>query len=245
MEQIKIRFMKRFTLTVIAIAATIFAGNMLFAQNAQENNCIEVSARVEKQITPDIIYIGITINGQSGKGKDYIENKEKEMTRLLQELKIDVAKNLTVQDMNSDLKRYFLKKDNILATKSYILKVSAANEVAAVFDALNSIGISDVSLNRTAISPELEKQVKDELLASAAKKALENASILAEAVGNKAGKVIYIQNYYNFAQPYAANFSLRNAKSVATDGVVEESIPTLEISKSTISINVMCRFAIE
>lgn len=237
--------MKRFTLTIIAIVATIFAGNMLFAQNAQETNCIEVSARVEKQITPDIIYIGITIDEQNGKGKDYIETKEREMIKILQELKIDVAKNLTVQDMNSDLKKYFLKKNNILATKSYTLKVSTADEVAAVFDALNNLGISNVSLTKTAISPELEKQVKDELLASAAKKAQENAAILAEAVGSKAGKVIYIQNYYNFAQPYAANFSLRNAKSVATDGVVEESIPTLEISKSTISINVMCRFSIE
>lgn len=237
--------MKRFTLTIIAIAATIFAGNMLFAQNAQETNCIEVSARVEKQITPDIIYIGITIDEQNGKGKDYIETKEREMIKILQELKIDVAKNLTVQDMNSDLKKYFLKKNNILATKSYTLKVSTADEVAAVFDALNNLGISNVSLTKTAISPELEKQVKDELLASAAKKAQENAIILAEAVGSKAGKVIYIQNYYNFAQPYAANFSLRNAKSVATDGIVEESIPALEISKSTISINVMCRFSIE
>ncbi len=237
--------MKRFTLTIIAIVATIFAGNMLFAQNAQETNCIEVSARVEKQITPDIIYIGITIDEQNGKGKDYIETKEREMIKILQELKIDVAKNLTVQDMNSDLKKYFLKKNNILATKSYTLKVSTADEVAAVFDALNNLGISNVSLTKTAISPELEKQVKDELLASAAKKAQENAAILAEAVGSKAGKVIYIQNYYNFAQPYAANFSLRNAKSVATDGIVEESIPTLEISKSTISINVMCRFSIE
>lgn len=237
--------MKRFTLTIIAIVATIFADNMLFAQNAQETNCIEVSARVEKQITPDIIYIGITIDEQNGKGKDYIETKEREMIKIMQELKIDVAKNLTVQDMNSDLKKYFLKKNNILATKSYTLKVSTADEVAAVFDALNNLGISNVSLTKTAISPELEKQVKDELLASAAKKTQENAAILAEAVGSKAGKVIYIQNYYNFAQPYAANFSLRNAKSVATDGVVEESIPTLEISKSTISINVMCRFSIE
>lgn len=237
--------MKRFTLTIIAIAATMFTGNMLFAQNAQETNCIEVSARVEKQITPDIIYIGITIDEQNGKGKDYIETKEREMIKILQELKIDVTKNLTVQDMNSDLKKYFLKKNNILATKSYTLKVSTADEVAAVFDALNNLGISNVSLTKTAISPELEKQVKDELLASAAKKAQENATILAEAVGSKAGMVIYIQNYYNFAQPYAANFSLRNAKSVATDSIVEESIPTLEISKSTISINVMCRFSIE
>jgi uncharacterized protein YggE len=124
--------------------------------------------------------------------------------------------------------------------------VGTADEVATVFDILNSIGISDVNLSKTSISPELEKKVKDELLADAAKKAKENASILAEAVGSKAGKAIYIQNYYNFAQPVAANYSLRSAKSFATaDGIMEEeSIPSLEINKSAISINVTCRFEI-
>ncbi len=233
-----------FTLVIVA-AITVFCSSA-FAQTMQDPHHIEVSTRVEKQITPDIVYVAITIDEQQNKGKIYIETKEREMIKALQELNIDVEKNLTVKDMNSDIKKYFLKKSNILATKSYTLKLGTAEQVAAVFDALNDIGISDVSLERTAISPELEKQTKDELLVSAAKKAKENASILAEAVGSKAGKVIYIQNYYNFSQPYGANFSLRNTKAVAmADGVVEESIPSLELNKSTISVNVLCRFEIE
>lgn len=238
--------MRKIVFTALAITS-LFLSTAGFAQNGAttESNYIEVSARVEKQITPDIIYIGITIDEQENKGKISIENKEKEMIRTLQELKIDVEKNLTVKDMNSDLKKYFLKKNNILATKSYVLKVSTADQAAAVFDALNNIQISDVTLEKTAISPELEKQVKDELLVSAAQKAKENASILAQAVGSKAGKAIYIQNYYNFAQPYAANFSTRNMKaSTMADGVTYESIPSLEISKSTVSVNVLCRFMI-
>lgn len=231
-------------LTALTIIQTSTAA--LYAQNYnQEQNYIEVSTRVEKQITPDMIYINIVIREADSKTKNYLETKEKEMIKALQSIKIDVEKNLTVKDMNSNLKQYFLKKDNILATKSYTLKVSTADEVATVFDLLNSIGISDVNLNRTAISPELEKKVKDELLADAAKKAKENATILAEAVGSKAGKALYIQNYYNFAQPVAANYALRSTKSFATaDGIMEESIPTLEINKSSVSINVTCRFEI-
>lgn len=238
--------MKRFIIAAIAIIASVCTTS-LFAQNySQEQNYIEVSTRVEKQVTPDIIYISIVIKEADSKAKNYLETKEKEMIKALQSIGIDVEKNLTVKDMNSNLKQYFLKKDNILATKSYTLKVNTADEVATVFDILNSIGISDVNLSKTSISPELEKKVKDELLADAAKKAKENASILADAVGSKAGKAIYIQNYYNFAQPVAANYSLRSAKSFATaDGMVEESIPTLEINKSAISINVTCRFEIQ
>ena len=237
--------MKKIIIATFALVASLFA-TTVYAQNYnQEQNYIEVSARAEKQITPDMIYIGITISEQDSKSKNWLENKEKEMIKALQTLKIDVEKSLTVKDMSSNLKQYFLKKDNILATKSYILKVNTADEVAAVFDLLNSIGISDVSLNKTSISPELEKQVKDELLASAAKKAKENAIILAEAVGSKAGKAIYIQNYYNFSQPAGANFALKSARTTfSADGVIEESIPSLEINKSTISINVTCRFEI-
>ena len=242
-------FIRKSVFAAIALTAlTIIQASTaaLYAQNYnQEQNYIEVSTRVEKQITPDMIYINIVIREADSKTKNYLETKEKEMIKALQSIKIDVEKNLTVKDMNSNLKQYFLKKDNILATKSYTLKVSTADEVATVFDLLNSIGISDVNLNRTAISPELEKKVKDELLADAAKKAKENATILAEAVGSKAGKALYIQNYYNFAQPVAANYALRSTKSFATaDGIMEESIPTLEINKSSVSINVTCRFEI-
>ncbi len=236
--------MKKIIITTLAIVAFIYS-SALYAQNNFEQNFIEVSARAEKQITPDIIYLGITISENGNKEKNYLETKERQMIKALQGIKIDVEKCLTVNDMSSNLKQYFLKKDNILATKQYTLKLNTADEVATVFDLLNSIGISDVNLTRTSISPELEKKVKDELLASAAKKTQENAIILAEAVGSKAGKAIYISNYYSFAQPAGANVMLRSAKSTfSADGAMQESIPTLEINKSTISINVTCRFEI-
>lgn len=236
--------MKKSILAIILCAAML-AGTAAFAQNSTENpNYIEVSARADKQVTPDIIYVGITIQENDSKLKNSLEIKEKEMIKALQGLKIDIEKALTVKDMDSNLKQYFLKKDNILATKSYTLKLNTADQAAAVFDALNSIGISNVALNSTAISPELEKQVKDELLVTAAKKTKENAEILAEAVGSKAGKALYINNYYSFSQPVGANYALRSMKAMAADGAVEESIPTLEVNKSTISVNVTCRFEI-
>lgn len=237
--------MKKSIFTTLLFASLLIC-NISIAQNTPESqNYIEVSARVEKQITPDIIYINITIQEPDNKLKNSLEIKEKEMIKALEGLNIDVKKALTIKDMDSNLKQYFLKKQNILATKYYTLKVETADQVAAVFDALNSINISDVSLSRTAVSPELEKQVKDELLVSAAKKTKENATILAEAVGSKAGNAIYINNYYNFSQPAGANFMMRSSKAaIASDGIEEECIPTLEINKTTISINVTCRFEI-
>ena len=173
--------------------------------------------------------------------------KEKQMILMLQELKIDVEKNLTVDDMSSDLKKYFLRKDNILASKSYVLKLSTADQVAAVFDALNNINISDVSLQKIGVSPELEQQVKNELMVEAMKKAKNNAQTLLGAIGNQVGETLYV-NYYESSQSYGSRLMVRNTKAMAVaDGVMveESSIPSLEVSKVTMNVNVNCKFAIK
>lgn len=224
--------------------ATLFIAGAAQAQEPKEQNYIEVSARAEKQITPDEIYLTINLNELNSKGKISVEKQEADMIKALRGLKIDVEKDLTVQDMGSDLQKYFLRKDNILASKSYVLKVNTAAQAMAALEALNAVNISDISLLRTGISPQLEKQTKDELLTEAAKKAKENAQILATAVGSQAGQVIYIQNYYNFAQPY--NFAMKTSRAMVADGAnVYESAPVLEVSKTPVSVNVTCRFQIK
>lgn len=236
---------------LFSIAAAAMFGLMslaAYAQNGQdEKPYIEVSARSERQITPDIIYLDITINEARDKGRTSVEEKEKQMILMLEELKIDVGKNLTVNDMSSDLKKYFLRKSNILATKSYVLKLNTADQIAAVFDALNGIDIPDVSLKKIDVSPELEKQVRNELMAEAMKRAKENAATLLGAIGNQVGETLYV-NYYESSQSFGSRFMVRStmAMSVADSEVeVEEPLPSLEVSKVTINVNVSCKFAIK
>lgn len=236
---------------LFSIAAAAMFGLMslaAYAQNGQdEKPYIEVSARSERQITPDIIYLDITINEARDKGRTSVEEKEKQMILMLEELKIDVGKNLTVNDMSSDLKKYFLRKSNILATKSYVLKLNTADQVAAVFDALNGIDIPDVSLKKIDVSPELEKQVRNELMAEAMKRAKENAATLLGAIGNQVGETLYV-NYYESSQSFGSRLMVRStmAMSVADSEVeVEEPLPSLEVSKVTINVNVSCKFAIK
>ncbi len=229
---------------LIAVATLFIASAAVAQENPKEQNYIEVSTRAEKQITPDEIYLLININELESKGKVTVEKQEADMIKALKGIKIDVEKNLTVKDMGSDLRKYFLRKNNILASKSYILKLGTASQAMSAMEVLNSIKISDISLFRTAVSPQLEKQTKDELLTEAAKKAKDNAGILATAVGSQAGEVIYIQNYYNFSQP--SNFVLKAARAAVTEeSVMYDSAPELEISKTSLSVNVTCRFRIK
>ena len=234
--------MNRLLSISLAVAALFFATASFAQISDREQNHIEVSTRVEEQITPDIIYLAITIDEQQN-SKTLLEAKEREMIKALQSLGIDIKEALTVNDMSSDLKKYFLKKDNVTAKKSYTLKLNTAKEAASVFESLNGMGISDINLTKCAVSPELEQQVKNRLLSAAAKKAKENASILAEAVGSQAGKAIYIQNYYSFSQPAMVK-SMSRGMMYATANDAEEAIPTLDVSKTTISVNVVCKFAL-
>ena len=90
-------FIRKSVFAAIALTAlTIIQASTaaLYAQNYnQEQNYIEVSTRVEKQITPDMIYINIVIREADSKTKNYLETKEKEMIKALQSIKIDVEKN--------------------------------------------------------------------------------------------------------------------------------------------------------
>ena len=231
-----------FIAAAILCCTTILPAQEVTLQNPQEY--VEVSVKVSKDVVPDEIFINITINEKDNKGKVSVEQQEKEMIRTLGALGIDVKEALTVNDMGSSLKTYALKKDNIFVSKNYILKVSTAAMAADVISALNKLNIARVGIGRVAISADLEREIKNALLTEAAKKAQENAKILAEAVGSTIGKAIYIQNYYSFDSAANGRVMMKSYDSLKllSGTVIEEESFAPEVSKQSLSINVTCKF---
>lgn len=227
------------------IAIAIIMG--LGAAYAQQNNTIETSVNVRKEVIPDEIFISITINEKDNKGKVSVEEQQKQMIRALASLGIDTKEALTVDNMGSTLKQNTLRKDNIFISKRYTLKVSAAKDASNAIQALKEIDIAQTYVSRVAISDSLEREVKNQLLAEAAQKAQENARILAEAVGCKAGKAVYMQNYYSF-DTAAGSRMLTVAYKAANDSsynMQEESAQELEVTKKSLNITVNCKFLLE
>ena len=227
------------------IALAIIMG--LGAAYAQQNNTIETSVNVRKEVIPDEIFISITINEKDNKGKVSVENQEKQMIKALSSLGIDTKASLTVDNMGSTLKQNTLRKDNIFISKRYTLKVSSAKDASNAIQALKDIDIAQTYVSRVAISDSLEREVKNQLLVEAAQKAQENAKILAEAVGCKAGKAVYIQNYYSF-DTAAGSRMLTVAYKAANDSsssMQEESAQELEVTKKSLNITVNCKFQLE
>ena len=215
--------------------------------HAQQNNTIETSVNVKKEVIPDEIFISITINEKDNKGKISVEEQQKKMIKVLTSLGVDTKEALTVDNMGSTLKENTLRKDNIFISKKYTLKVSTAKEASNAMQALKDIDIAHVFVSRVAISDSLEREVKNQLLVEAAQKAQENATILASAVGCKAGKAVYIQNYYSFDSS-AGSRILTVAYKTANDNTAyinEDATQELEVTKKSLNITVNCKFLLE
>ena len=223
---------------MIVVAALLMA-SPLFAQQKTflDQPYIEVTGRAEMEVAPDEIYVRITINEQDSKGKTTVLQQEKDMVRRLKDLGIDVDKKLVVQDMmNAQLKK------DVATSKSYRLEVNSATQLAHVFQALQTIGISDAAVERTDVSnmDELRQQVRG----ASAKAARQNAEILAAALGQKVGKAIFVQDNSYYSRPYS-NVVLTRTMKVADAGVAATAAPTLEFQKITIDHSVLVRFMLE
>lgn len=180
----------------------LIAGLLLFsaftAVNAQtgEKNFIdkpyiEVTGRAETEVTPDQIYMSITINEKDSKGKIELAQSEKQMIAKLKELGIDTKKDLSVKDMSSNFKKYWVKSSEIMTSKEYQLLVNSAQLAGNVMAELEKIGISNVGIER--VDHSQMEQFRREVKIKAIKTAREKASDMATAIGQTAGKALYIQ----------------------------------------------------
>ena len=235
---------------LIALALIVAAGNLIaqeMGSTTQTRDYIEVTVNAEKEFTPDEIFIAITINEKDNRGKASVLEQEKQMIKALSGLGINVKEKLTVDNLGSSQKNNALKKGNIYVSKNYTLEVGTAQLATKAILELNQLGIARVKIDRISMSEKLVRQAKDQLLAEAAKKAKENAAIMAEAVGSKVGKVIYMKNYYSFKIGNAA----RMTKAYGMDTIVEDHIFVCEqeidlnISNQEISVMIDCKFLLE
>lgn len=162
---------------------------------------IETTARVDTLVKPDVIYLNILISEKDERNRISVEELENKMIIKLESLGINLKKQLTLSDLASNFKKYFLKKREILKNKTYKLKVFDANTAGNVLVGLEEIGISNVSLGKTEYS-KIE-ELKLSLNSQAVEKAKNQANSLVKPLNQKVGIAIHIsdkyyQNYNNF-----------------------------------------------
>ena len=175
--------------------------NAQFQKNFIDENYIELTGTSQLEITPNEIYLTIVIDEANKKLKLSVEKQEALMINELTKNNIKLEENFSVKDFTSSYKYYFFKQTDIKKSKTYELKVSTAKELGKVYESLERIGISNISISKvdhTAIEDyKLETKVK------AIKIAKLKANKYAEAIGQGIGKAIHIQEQnVNISQNY-------------------------------------------
>ena len=161
---------------------------------------IETRVKVDTLVSPDRIYLQILINEKDTKGKISVEEFEHKMAAKLASLGVDLQQQLTLSDLASNFKKYFLKRKNVLKSKAYSLVIYDALTAGKVLVGLEEIGISNVKLQKIEYS-KIE-YLKLNLKTKAIIKAKNQAEALLRPLNQKVGAAIYISdvnNYNNYA----------------------------------------------
>ena len=229
--------MKRF---ILAAAVALLA--LPAAAQVQEAfpSYIQVNGRAEREIAPDEFYLQIVINERDSKGKVSVESQQRDMIAALKRLGVNVEKQLKVATLSSE----FFKKNTSVATAKYQLQLGSSAEVGKVWQALDGLGISNVSILKVSHS-QLERY-KSEVRVEAMRNAKQNAATLAEAIGQTIGKCFYVYDSNNDVMPVFYNNMavMRSAKAFDAAEAAAEEEP-LDFKTIKLQYSVQAKFVLE
>ena len=126
--------MKKILLLLVAAVALSLTSHDATAQDFGSTiPSVSVNGSSQVKVTPDEIYLRITLDEGDTKGKDVIEAQRKRLFSALRKSNVDIEKQLTLLDMSSE----YFRRGSSLATTQYELKLSSAESVNKVFENLD------------------------------------------------------------------------------------------------------------
>lgn len=200
--------MKKLYSTFICLVFT--SALMAQSKNFLDVPYLETSAKVDTLISPDKIYLSITIQEKDSKGRKSVEEQENKMAQSLKSLGIDIDKQLTIKDLASNYKKYFLRSKEVLKSKQYSLLVYDGLTAGKVMASLEDLDIANTYLEKTEYSKMNELEL--ELKTRAVKKAKLKADALTTPLGQKVGMAIHI---IDNSQPYYQRYNQPNIRMKA------------------------------
>lgn len=234
--------MKKF-IVIVLLTAVAFSG---YAQNVDTRRKIEVSGSAEAEVTPDIIYVGISLKeffrDNANKKKVEIEELERQLQKAVLDAGIP-KENFTINNISS-YNYAFEKKKNpeFLARKQYRIKVTDLNKFNQILSAVEPRGVEYTNIESYDYSKM--ESLKQELKIRALKAAKDKALYLAGALDDKVGDALDIQEINNeyYPQPmYRANTAMSMDKGMST----AEMAPMPDIDFKKIKLNYQMRAVFE
>ncbi len=226
--------MKRLFAIALLALTTLSTFNAL-AQQADLRRKITVTGTAETEVTPDIIYISISLkeylkDGNSKKKVD-ITTLETQLFNAVQ--KAGIAKeNLTINNLSSwSYQTEKRKNPDFLASKQYRLKVADLNKFNLILEGVDAKGITNTYVESYDYS-KIES-LKKELKVKALLAAKEKAAYMVEALGDKLGNVLDIQDVGDnggMMVPQYRNYAMKAEMSMDAGAAPEIDFKKIKLS---------------
>jgi uncharacterized protein len=232
--------MKKAFLTGLAVILTITA----FAQVPDMRKKIEVTGSSEAEVTPDIIFVGISLKeyfrDNNSKKKVEIEELERQLQTAVLNAGVP-RENFTINNISSYNWTWEKKKNpDFLASKQYRIKISDLKKYNEIISAVDPKGIQYSNVEGYDYS-KLES-LKKELKIKALQIAKEKATYLSEAINEHIGSALEIHEINNeyYPQPmYQRNVMMKGDMALA------EAAPMPDIDFKKIKLNYQMRVVFE
>jgi uncharacterized protein YggE len=229
---------------LILIMAAVVAVTAVSAQNSDTwhyEDAVQVNGKAEKKITPDEIYVSITLRDSDDKDQT-VEQMEARMKREFAALGIDLASALKVAGMANAPR----KRNDVDTERSYELKVGDTGTLASVFETLGEMNVRDAGVARATHSriDEFRREVRIE----AVKNARDIASELAGAVDQEIGAAVWIMDngfYESSPMPVYKTRALAMDSAGFVGNGMEAGEQGLDMQEITLTYNVMAKFQLE
>ena len=220
---------------LLAFAFVALFSISAMAQQVDLRKKITVSGTAETEVTPDIIYISISLKEylKDGNSKKKVEINDLE-TQLYNAIQTaGIAKeNLMINNI-SGYNTVAEKKKNpdFLVSKQYRLKVTDLNKWNSIIGAVDAKGVAYTNIDSYEYSKV--EVLKKELKIKALQAAKAKAAYLVEALGNQLGSVIDIQEINNETYPqsvYRTNMMMRTADAESAGPSAEIDFKKIKLS---------------
>ncbi len=224
---------------LLLLAGLTFLALSGFAQTVDLRNRIEVSGNAEQEITPDIIYVSVSLKEyMDGKNKVTIDRLENQLEKAVATAGVPKA-NFTISNVSSYNYTPAKKKNpDFLASKQYRIKLNNLNRLDQIMDAVDSKGVQSTNIDSydyTKLS-ELKKGLRMKALLNA----LEKAGDMLAGISEKLGRPISIieNDDANLPSPSPVMYMAREKS-------MDIAMPESDVSFKNIKLNYSVRVVFE
>ncbi len=226
-------------------------GSAASAQPAErpETRTIEVTGSAETLVTPNEFTFKITLRERiENKQKVTIDQQEARLKESLAKIGVDVPKDLTVFDLRSNYVPIRKRNRDVLGTKDYQLKVYDLDKVDRLQELADNLNVDNLDLINTTHT-ELTR-LRRETKMEAVKAAKMKADYMLGAIGESAGKTVYIKEIVNNDEQPAISRGVLGYANTSSNSFSAVSIPsadpgTLTFTKIKLRYEVLARFEIQ